>query len=82
MPGDHASTFGGNPVACAAARAVVDVLDEELLADVRAKGGTGFAAARFAEARGRGLLLAVDLDRPAAGRRRGARKGSTRLHRR
>ena len=35
MPGDHASTFGGNPVACAAACAVVDAIDDELLARVR-----------------------------------------------
>ena len=34
-PGDHASTFGGNPVACAAACAVLETLDDELLADVR-----------------------------------------------
>jgi acetylornithine/succinyldiaminopimelate/putrescine aminotransferase len=34
-PGDHASTFGGNPVACAAACAVVDTVDDELLAHVR-----------------------------------------------
>src|SRR5262249_10596138 len=34
-PGDHASTFGGNPVACAAACAVVDTITDELLAAVR-----------------------------------------------
>ena len=34
-PGDHASTFGGNLVACAAACAVLDTIDDELLADVR-----------------------------------------------
>ena len=34
-PGDHASTFGGNPVVCAAACAVVETVDEELLANVR-----------------------------------------------
>jgi predicted acetylornithine/succinylornithine family transaminase len=65
-PGDHASTFGGNPVACAAACAVVDTIDAALLSHVRdlsthlAKGLAPFGAVR-----GLGLLLAVELDRPA-----------------
>jgi predicted acetylornithine/succinylornithine family transaminase len=63
VPGDHASTFGGNPVACAAACAVVDAIDDDLLAHVRD------VSALFAEAlpdvRGAGLLLAVELHRPA-----------------
>jgi acetylornithine/N-succinyldiaminopimelate aminotransferase len=62
-PGDHASTFGGNPVACAAACAVVDTIDDALLARVRA------TSDRFASAlpnvRGLGLLLAVELEGPA-----------------
>jgi len=66
-PGDHASTFGGNPVACAAACAVVDAVDDELLAHVRGVSDRLAAGlARFGEVRGLGLLLAVELDRPAA----------------
>jgi predicted acetylornithine/succinylornithine family transaminase len=69
-PGDHASTFGGNPVACAAAVAVCDALDDELLAGVRAKAqllavGLGELPG-VVEVRGLGLLLAAELDRDAA----------------
>jgi acetylornithine/N-succinyldiaminopimelate aminotransferase len=68
-PGDHASTFGGNPVTCAAAVAVCDVVHDELLADVRAKGnllrGRLSALPGVEEVRGRGLLLGASLDRPA-----------------
>jgi acetylornithine/N-succinyldiaminopimelate aminotransferase len=69
-PGDHASTFGGNPVACAAANAVCDELTDELLATVTANGvmlAEGLAALPgIREERGAGLLLGVELDRPAA----------------
>src|SRR5207248_2025766 len=63
-PGDHASTFGGNPVACAAACAVVDTIDDELLAHVRELSDR--FAAELPHVRGLGLLLAVELDGPAA----------------
>jgi acetylornithine/N-succinyldiaminopimelate aminotransferase len=69
-PGDHASTFGGNPVACAAACAVVETVDADLLASVRLKGER--LSARLAalpgvvEVRGRGLLLGAELKHAAA----------------
>jgi acetylornithine/N-succinyldiaminopimelate aminotransferase len=69
-PGDHGSTFGGNPVSCAAARAVVEAVDDELLDRVRTLGQTLVEAAErlpgVVEARGRGLLVGLELDRPAA----------------
>ena len=65
-PGDHASTFGGNPVVCAAACAVVDTIDDTLLAQVRSSSDFFRGAlAQFGEVRGLGLLLAVELDQPA-----------------
>jgi acetylornithine/N-succinyldiaminopimelate aminotransferase len=69
-PGDHASTFGGNPVACAAALAVLDEIAPDLLNDVAAKGRIAHdrlvALPAVVEVRGRGLLIGVELDRAAA----------------
>jgi acetylornithine/N-succinyldiaminopimelate aminotransferase len=82
--GDHGSTFGGNPVACAAALAVLDTIERDgLLAQVTAVGerlAAGLRAVRHplvAGVRGRGLWLAVVLtaaraaDLEAAARRAG-----------
>jgi acetylornithine/N-succinyldiaminopimelate aminotransferase len=68
-PGDHGSTFGGNPVVCAAAIAVCDAVDGDLLASVRSNGErlraglTGLP--HVVEVRGRGLLVGAELDVPA-----------------
>lgn len=69
-PGKHGTTFGGNPVACAASRAVLSVVDEEFCRDVTRK-GTIFAEAllhldHVIEVRGRGLMLGVVVDQPIA----------------
>ena len=69
VPGDHGSTFGGNPVVAAAAAAVVEAIDDDLLANVRGRGAqlavglAAFPAVR--SVRGRGLLLGAELDRQA-----------------
>ena len=68
-PGDHGSTFGGNPVACAAALAVCEAIDDELLAQVAANGRKLMDGLRglphVVEVRGAGLLVGCVLDAPA-----------------
>src|SRR5664280_2942545 len=68
-PGDHGSTFGGNPLACAVARAALQVLTEEKLAERSAELGDYFLqklktldSPHVREVRGKGLWLAIELD--------------------
>ena len=75
-PGEHGSTFGGNPLACAVARAALRVLIEENLIDnaaqigARLKGGLdNIRANSVKEIRGRGLMIAVELYQDAGGAR-------------
>jgi ornithine--oxo-acid transaminase len=72
QPGDHGSTFGGNPLACAVARAALRVLLEEKLVQRSAELGAYFLAKLqtlrsplIKEIRGRGLWIGVELNEPA-----------------
>ncbi len=76
-PGDHGSTFGGNPLAASIACAALDVLVEEKLADNAARLGDYFMeklrnipSKHVKEVRGKGLLIGVELYPEAGGARR------------
>ncbi|MGT2444681.1 ornithine--oxo-acid transaminase [Ensifer adhaerens] len=76
-PGQHGSTFGGNPLACAIARAALKALTEEGMIENSAKMGDRFQKGLtdirsniIKEVRGRGLMLAVELVPEAGGARK------------
>lgn len=76
LPGDHGSTFGGNPLACAVAREAVRVLIEEQLIENAAVVGDYFMqclkemnSPRIKEIRGRGLLIAMEIEKDMGGAR-------------
>jgi ornithine--oxo-acid transaminase len=76
-PGEHGSTFGGNPLACAVARAALRVLTEEGMVENAARVGDRLQASLASiradsvkEVRGRGLMIAVELHAEAGGARR------------
>ena len=72
-PGNHGSTFGGNPLACAAALATLQIVEEErLLENAERMGALLLSGLReqlagvrgVAEIRGHGLMIGIELDRP------------------
>lgn len=78
QPGQHGSTFGGNPMACAIARAALKVLIDEGMIDNAASVGAYFierlqeevTAHHIKDIRGRGLMLAVQFQSDVGGARR------------
>ena len=71
-PGDHGSTFGGNPLACAVSRMALKVLVEEKLVEQSFELGRCFMeklrsikSRHIKEVRGKGLLIGIELDTPA-----------------
>jgi len=70
-PGAHGSTYGGNPVACAAALATIELLEGGLVANAQRRGEQAFAGLRpliarypglVREIRGKGLMIGIELD--------------------
>ena len=77
QPGDHGSTFGGNPLGAAVARAALEVLTEERMVDNAAAMGEYFLeqlaeinSPAVKEVRGKGLLIGVELKPDVGGARR------------
>lgn len=75
VPGTHGSTFGGNPLACAAASAVIDTLEQEKLTERASTLGDYLlkglqerleGQAGIKEIRGCGLMIGIELDRPCS----------------
>ena len=75
VPGTHGSTFGGNPLSCAAGNATLDVMEKENLVQRAAEAGDKIMERlrsglhglnHVVEIRGKGLMIGVELDHPCA----------------
>jgi ornithine--oxo-acid transaminase len=76
-PGEHGSTFGGNPLACAIARESIRVMLDEKLMENAAEQGRYFLdklktikSRHIKDVRGKGLLIGIELKPEAGGARR------------
>ena len=69
QPGDHGSTFGGNPVCCAGAMSILSRLDDEFLASVKAKSEYIFESLKnvpgVKSVTGLGLMIGIETEKPA-----------------
>ena len=75
QPGSHGSTFGGNPLACSAALAVLDTMEKGNVVEHAAKIGEKILTdlteslkdvSAVTEIRGKGMIIGIELDRPCA----------------
>ena len=73
VPGDHGTTFGGGPLVCAAANAVLDtIIDENILDNVNEVGNYFISELKkldkdiIADVRGKGLMVGIELTKPGA----------------
>lgn len=72
QPGNHGTTFGGNPLSCSAALAVMHEMTDDVIANVTTLGNTlieGFKAAlkdcdKVVDIRGKGLMIGIELNQP------------------
>jgi ornithine--oxo-acid transaminase len=76
QPGEHGSTFGGNPLACAVARMALKVLIEERMVENAAETGAyfkqgleGIKSGKIKSVRGKGLMLGVEFHPEVGGAR-------------
>jgi 4-aminobutyrate aminotransferase len=87
-PGSHASTFGGNPVSCAAALATLEIIKDQLVANASDVGAHMIAGLRgmldrhplMGDVRGRGLMIGVELVRNRQTKERATRERDRVVH--
>ena len=67
-PGTHATTFGGNPICCAGALAVLDEINDELLLEVKTRGDyirqklSAIESSYISDVRGLGMMIGIEIN--------------------